>query len=235
MEQMNVYLETGEKRTFAGAVDWPGWCRGGRDEASALDALFGYAQRYSCAIQPARLDFAIPANRDSLVVTERLPGNATTDFGAPAIPPASDSAPLDRAGMDRLVALLAACWQALDLASQAALGRELRKGPRGGGTRAGGDRRSRAGERGQLHRRVWRQCQSGSWPRSSQPDAGVPARHRHGIGAVLARRDPTHQPARQGLLDAALLRPPHGLAYPRPCLGDRGSHRIVGTRAQIIP
>ena len=26
-----VYLEIGEKRTFAGAMDWPGWCRSGRD------------------------------------------------------------------------------------------------------------------------------------------------------------------------------------------------------------
>jgi len=37
-----VYLESGSRRTFAGAIDWPGWCRSGRDEASALEALLSY-------------------------------------------------------------------------------------------------------------------------------------------------------------------------------------------------
>jgi hypothetical protein len=41
-----VYLEVGAKRTFAGAVDWPGWSRGARDEAGAIDALVAYGQRY---------------------------------------------------------------------------------------------------------------------------------------------------------------------------------------------
>jgi hypothetical protein len=132
-DQIQVYLETGEKHTFASAVDWPGWCRSGRDEASALDALFGYAQRYALALQPTGLSFAIPDSGSALMVVERLAGNATTDFGAPAIPPAFDATPLDRTGMDSLVTLLAACWQALDRASLAALGKELRKGPRGGG------------------------------------------------------------------------------------------------------
>jgi len=31
-----VYLETGTKRVFACAVDWPGWCRPGRGEEQAL-------------------------------------------------------------------------------------------------------------------------------------------------------------------------------------------------------
>ena len=29
-DKMDVYLEVGQKRTFAGALDWPGWCRSGR-------------------------------------------------------------------------------------------------------------------------------------------------------------------------------------------------------------
>ena len=33
---IDVYLEIGKKRTFAGAIDWPGWCRSGRDEGAAL-------------------------------------------------------------------------------------------------------------------------------------------------------------------------------------------------------
>ena len=39
-----IYLEVGQKKTFAGALDWPGWCRSGRDEASALAE---YAPRYA--------------------------------------------------------------------------------------------------------------------------------------------------------------------------------------------
>jgi hypothetical protein len=32
-------IEAGSKRTFASAVAWPGWCRAGRDETAALEAL----------------------------------------------------------------------------------------------------------------------------------------------------------------------------------------------------
>jgi hypothetical protein len=66
-------------------------------------------------------------------VVERLEGNATTDFGAPDIAPSSDTKPLDEAELQRLQTLLQAYWQAFDAAVQAASGKELRKGPRGGG------------------------------------------------------------------------------------------------------
>jgi hypothetical protein len=32
-------LEVTPKMSFASALDWPGWCRAGRDEGEALDAL----------------------------------------------------------------------------------------------------------------------------------------------------------------------------------------------------
>src|SRR5689334_8326063 len=38
-EKTRVYIETGSKRTFASAADWPGWSRSARDEAGALKAL----------------------------------------------------------------------------------------------------------------------------------------------------------------------------------------------------
>ena len=43
---INAYLEIGRKRTFAGVMEWPGWCRMGRDEAAALQALFEAGPRY---------------------------------------------------------------------------------------------------------------------------------------------------------------------------------------------
>ncbi len=131
--KIKVYLEAGKKRTFAGALDWPGWCRAGRDEASALEALVAYGQRYARAVRAARLGFRAPADVAGLVVAERLAGDATTDFGAPGAAPAGDARPVDEAELRRLQALLNACWRAFDGAVAAAAGRELRRGPRGGG------------------------------------------------------------------------------------------------------
>ena len=47
MNPIEVFVESGKKRTFAGAVYWPGWCRAGRDEAGALRALVEYGPRYA--------------------------------------------------------------------------------------------------------------------------------------------------------------------------------------------
>ena len=77
-----VYLEVGSKRTFACAVDWPGWARSGKDEASALQALLDYGKRYKSAISSARLGFAPPEDARAFKVVERLKGDMTTDFGA---------------------------------------------------------------------------------------------------------------------------------------------------------
>ena len=81
--QIEVYLETGQKRAFAVALHWPGWCRSGRDEASALRALIDYAPRYARVLQSTQLGFHTPSETSALLVVERLAGNATTDFGAP--------------------------------------------------------------------------------------------------------------------------------------------------------
>ena len=44
---IKTYTERGAKRVFAGALDWPGWCRGARDEEGALEALAAYGPRYA--------------------------------------------------------------------------------------------------------------------------------------------------------------------------------------------
>ncbi len=128
-----VYLEVGAKRTFAGALDWPGWCRSGRDQASALQALLEYAPRYAAALRLARMRFQPPKDVSDLAVVESLKGDSTTDFGAPHCIPAADASPLDEAELRRLQNVLKACWRCLDHAAQAATGRTLRVGPRGGG------------------------------------------------------------------------------------------------------
>ena len=131
--QTEVYLEVGRKKIFAGALDWPGWCRSGRDEESALVELAAYAPRYARIFARTAIDFMAPDDPAALTVVERLAGTITTDFGAPDVAPARDGEPFDEAAGKRAEAILGAIWRAFDRAVEAAEGKELRKGPRGGG------------------------------------------------------------------------------------------------------
>ena len=131
-KKLEIYLEVGRQRTFAGAVDWPGWCRSGREEAGAVAALLEAGPRYARALHGSRLGFK--ASPDVKVsVAERLVGNATTDFGAPDAALAGDDTRLPPEEVRRLQSILRACWRSFDSAAEAAAGRALRKGPRGGG------------------------------------------------------------------------------------------------------
>jgi hypothetical protein len=60
MKKIDVYLEVSKKRSFAGAIEWPGWCRSGRDEESALEALCEYGLRYSNALRSSQPEFHTP-------------------------------------------------------------------------------------------------------------------------------------------------------------------------------
>lgn len=132
---MDIYLEVGEKRVFAGALAWPGWCRAARDESGAVEALLAYGPRYRDVIAAAKIrpGFVPPKRAASLTVRERFSGDGTTDFGAPSIAPAADASPMKPADVRRSQALLHASWSALDRAAEAATGVELTRGPRGGG------------------------------------------------------------------------------------------------------
>jgi hypothetical protein len=130
---IEVYLEIGQTRTFAAALDWPGWCRSGRDEASALQALYECGPRYARVLQTTRLPFRAPSDPSAWDVVERQTGNTTTNFGAPNLALPRDTQPIDPAELERWQAVLNACWHAFDAAVRAAGGQTLRKGPRGGG------------------------------------------------------------------------------------------------------
>jgi hypothetical protein len=127
---VRVGLESTTKRSFASALDWPGWSRAGRDEAAALATLAAVAARYAAALAASGLE--APEVGASPGIVERLPGNATTEFGAPAIAFADDARPVDEGEAARLAAIVRAAWDALDRAAAEAPA-ELRKGPRGGG------------------------------------------------------------------------------------------------------
>jgi hypothetical protein len=126
-----IYFELGSKRVFACALDWPGWCRSGKTEELALAALAAVVPRYAVVAAEERLPFPSESG-DRFDVVERLPGTATTDFGAPDRVATRDSAVLPSEGVTRLVGLVAAAWRVFDrVVAKAPV--ELRKGPRGGG------------------------------------------------------------------------------------------------------
>jgi hypothetical protein len=118
-DSIAVYLEIGAKNTFAGSIDWPGWCRGGRGEAAALQALFDYAPRYQKAMQTQDIFFALPTDPSAFSVVERLPGNPTTDFGAPDVLIPGDSRPVSEDELAHLQKLMKACWQRFSQIGQA--------------------------------------------------------------------------------------------------------------------
>ena len=117
---IRVYLEQGRTWTFASAVDHPGWSRRGKGDEAALDVLESYRGRYARAVGSEP--------EGALHVVATVPGNGTTEFGAPDIPGPHDGEALQP---DELAAVRA-CWEALDQAAAAA-SPQLRKGPRGGG------------------------------------------------------------------------------------------------------
>jgi hypothetical protein len=92
-----------------------------------------YAPRYAKIFSRTSIDFVPPDDPTTFAVVERLPGTSTTDFGAPDVAPERDAEPFDEAARKRSEAILAAIWRAFDRAVEAAAGKELRKGPRGGG------------------------------------------------------------------------------------------------------
>lgn len=130
---VEVYVEAGVKRTFAGALEWPGWCRSGRDAATAGAALIDYAPRYRGVLMTAGIDFIPVGAPVELAVVERVDGGASTDFGTPGVAPSVDDRPVGETDLARLLAILQACWAAFDRAVAASSGVELSKGPRGGG------------------------------------------------------------------------------------------------------
>jgi len=122
-----VVLEVGGRRTFAMALDWPGWGRSGREAGSALEALGAYLPRYMPLARRATGE-APSADFDVVATVE---GNATTDFGAPGMPVDTDG-PLAGNRLERFLAILDVVWAELDDVARSAP-EELTKGPRGGG------------------------------------------------------------------------------------------------------
>jgi hypothetical protein len=127
---LDVLLESGKRRSFAVALDWPGWARSGKGDDDALTTLLDYRPRYDEVVTAAGL--RLPGPRTEVRVVEQLPGTATTEFGVPDRVAEADTRPVSAAEGRRQAALLAAAWDLLDRVAATAPP-VLRKGPRGGG------------------------------------------------------------------------------------------------------
>jgi hypothetical protein len=130
--RITVYLETSDKKVFACAQDWPGWCRAGKDEELALQALADVAPRYAKVAKQAKVDFPEGDAATRFDVVERIRGGAGTAFGVPGESSKADPQPVDAAEAKRLATLVEAAWAIFDQ-TRARSPESLRKGPRGGG------------------------------------------------------------------------------------------------------
>ncbi len=125
-----VTLESSPKKTFATAVDFPGWSRSGKSEELALVALADYAPRYAVVAEEAGVAFA--AEPDAYEVVERTGGGSGTEFGVPSTITDLDRRPVTTDEAERLARFVEAAWTVLARVAASAP-TELRKGPRGGG------------------------------------------------------------------------------------------------------
>jgi hypothetical protein len=129
---ITVVLEVTPKRSFASAVEWPGWTRSGRTPEAALEALAAYAERYGAVATTAGLKVPTLTGVETLAVAEEIEGDATTSFGAPSKAATVECRPVTAKEADRVAKLLDAAWTVLDQVVSTSPA-ELRKGPRGGG------------------------------------------------------------------------------------------------------
>lgn len=130
---LRVYLERGDKRTFAAALDWPGWSRSGKDAEQAIETLLVYASRYASVVKRAGLKEEVPGEDATVDIVQQLSGGSGTDFGVPSAASKQDAEPLKGKEQARQRALLEASWKTFDAAARSARGKTLRLGPRGGG------------------------------------------------------------------------------------------------------
>jgi hypothetical protein len=128
--RLAVAVESGARKAFASALDWPGWSRSAKTDEAAVEALLSYGPRYAPVARLAGLDLP---DRFDAEVEERATGGSGTDFGVPScLTHPSDARQVDAAEAARLASLVEAAWLTFDRVAAGAPA-ELRKGPRGGG------------------------------------------------------------------------------------------------------
>jgi hypothetical protein len=129
--RLEIAEEAAAKKAFAWAVDWPGWCRAGKDAELARAALLDYASRYQTVAKAAGLELPDLGGAE-IDVVESVGGGSGTEFGVPSAITPLDHRKVTPKEAERLAALVEASWTVFDRVA-ATSPAELRKGPRGGG------------------------------------------------------------------------------------------------------
>ena len=129
--QLDIGEEAAAKKTFVWAIDWPGWCRGGKDRDLAIEALIAASWRYAKVARRAGL--GLPhVDAEDLRVVESVGGGGGTEFGVPSSITKLDRRRVTKTDAERLASLVEAAWVTFDRVAERSPA-ELRKGPRGGG------------------------------------------------------------------------------------------------------
>jgi hypothetical protein len=123
---------TKDKRSVAFSLDWPGWDRGAKSAAVALETMEAYRPRYRPIAELAGMEREFDAAGPLEVVEERV-GTGSTDFwGISFSPSSTEHGPMAEAELERKLKLLETAWAYFD-AVAARVSPEMRVGPRGGG------------------------------------------------------------------------------------------------------
>jgi hypothetical protein len=131
MLKLEIGEEVGAKKTFVWAIDWPGWCRSGKDRDLAIEALVAARGRYAKVARRAGLELP-RVDADDVRVVETVEGGGGTDFGVPSRVTDFDRRRTTAAEAKRLAGFVEAGWAIFDRVADKAPA-TLRKGPRGGG------------------------------------------------------------------------------------------------------
>ncbi len=129
-DRIDIGEEVVPKRTFVWALDWPGWCRSGKDRDLAIASLIDHAERYARVAKQVGLAF--PTATAALHTVESATGGTGTEFGVPSSITDSDRRLVTAKEAERIAAIVEAAWTVFDRVA-AKSPAELRKGPRGGG------------------------------------------------------------------------------------------------------
>jgi hypothetical protein len=133
-DRLRVVLEIGPKgrRVVAGAYEWPGLERWGKDEDNAVQKLASYVPRYAGVAERAGMADAF-ARQGRIEVVERYTGNSSTDFwGVAHVTSETEREVLSADRLERLLTLVQVAWGQFD-DTAARVSEELALGPRGGG------------------------------------------------------------------------------------------------------
>jgi hypothetical protein len=80
MAEHPVVVEVGQRRAFAAAIEWPGWCRSGRDEQAALEQLSAAAERYGTVAQETGVTFSFRSCPTTTSESMHRLATAATEF-----------------------------------------------------------------------------------------------------------------------------------------------------------